>query len=66
VKVLSESDSRVILRRKDGAIIFLDDEGFSLKKLPGRDKEIKTTEWADWLLLNDALNKITRGNPKRR
>lgn len=63
MKLLDANEDRIIFRLKNGTIIIVDDDGFAAKKLPGREGEIKTTEWSDWLLLNDTLNKITRGCP---
>jgi len=63
MRLLDANDDRAILRLNNGTILIVDDEGFTAKCLPGRDNQIKTTEWSDWLMLNDVLNKITRGSP---
>ena len=66
MKVLNDSNGRVILRRGDGALLFIDDSGFSMKNLPNNPKQIKTTEWDDWYAMNELINKIGRGDPKQR
>ena len=66
MEVLDERNGRVILKRKDGALFFIDDEGFEVKKIPGFPNQIKTTEWDDWLVMNTIINEISKGAPKRR
>ncbi len=66
MKVLNDSNGRTILQREDGALLFIDDEGFSMKNIPGCPKQIKTTEWDDWYAMNELINKIGRGEPKIR
>ena len=65
MRVLNEKDGRVILRSETGTIIIINEEGFTVKNIPDRQNEVKTTEWTDWLLLNDVINYITQGQPKR-
>ena len=64
VEVKNEKDGRVILKRNDGVLFFIDDEGFEMKD--PTSKQIKTTEWVDWIAMNNLINKITSGPPKRR
>jgi len=66
MRVLDDRNGRTILQRGDGALLFIDDEGFLMKNLPDCPKQVKTTEWADWYAMNELINKISRGSPKSR
>ena len=66
MRVLDDSNGRTILQRGDGAILFIDDNGFSMKNIPNQPKQVKTTEWNDWYDMNELINKIGRGAPKIR
>ena len=44
-----------VLRMRNGAFVHINDEGFTVKGIPNRGKEVKTTEWVDWLLVNDTF-----------
>jgi len=65
MRVLDDGNGRVILQRGDGAILFIDDSGFSMKNVPNKPKQIKTTEWGDWYDMNELINRISRGSPRR-
>lgn len=59
VQVLNTEDERVILRLKDGTIMFVHDEYLQLKAIPGRKRtETKTMEYGDLLVINDAIRKV--------
>ena len=66
MRVLDDSNGRTILQRGDGALLFIDDNGFSMKNIPNNPKQVKTTEWDDWYDMNELINKIGRGAPKIR
>jgi hypothetical protein len=66
MRVLDDSNGRIILKRGDGAILFIDDNGFSMKNIPDNPKQVKTTEWSDWYAMNELINKISGGYPRIR
>ena len=61
MKVISERDGVVILRKDDGTFVYTDDEGFVVFNMPDEHRNsVKTTEWRDWKIMNNAL---TSGSP---
>ena len=66
MKLLTNDEKGIVVKLENGMILLMDDNGFTAKNMPGRGKDVATTEWSDWQLLNETLKKITRGKPIHR
>lgn len=59
VQTLDTNGDRVILRLSDGTIMFVYDKYMQLKSIPGRRRtEVKTMEYDDLIIMNDAIRKV--------
>jgi len=49
----------IVVRHTDGTVLILTDEYLRMKHIPGRKRsEVKTMEWYDLIVFNDALKLI--------